>query len=89
MVSHLLCLLLQAYLVAIFVGVVLSWFPSEQGSLVDSIRRLVYTITEPVLGPIRRVLPPMGAGGMGFDFSPIIVILVMYFVLSLLGCPTL
>ena len=31
-------------------------------------------ITEPVLGPMRRAIPPIGMGGMGFDLSPIIVI---------------
>jgi YggT family protein len=36
------------------------------------IRDLVFRITEPVLGPVRRILPSTG----GFDFSPIIVLLV-------------
>jgi len=31
-------------------------------------------VTEPVLGPVRRAIPPIGMGGMGFDLSPIIVI---------------
>jgi uncharacterized protein YggT (Ycf19 family) len=38
-----------------------------------SVYSFLYLITEPVLGPIRRVLPPLGAGGMGLDLSPIIV----------------
>jgi YggT family protein len=33
----------------------------------------LYSITEPILGPIRRVIPPMGMGGMGLDLSPLIV----------------
>lgn len=36
------------------------------------IRDLVFRITEPVLAPVRRILPPMG----GFDLSPIIILLV-------------
>ena len=36
------------------------------------IRDLVFRITEPVLAPVRRILPAMG----GFDLSPIIVLLV-------------
>jgi len=39
--------------------------------------RLVYAITEPVLGPIRRVMPSVGFGGMGLDLSPIIVLLIL------------
>jgi YggT family protein len=37
--------------------------------------RVLYSLTEPVLGPIRRVLPPMRLGGMGLDLSPIIVLI--------------
>ena len=33
-------------------------------------------VTEPVLRPVRRILPPIRAGGMGIDLSIIIVILV-------------
>ena len=38
--------------------------------------KLVYDITEPILAPIRRVIPPMG----GFDFS----VLVVFVLLSML-----
>jgi YggT family protein len=36
----------------------------------ESIYSGLYTVTEPVLGPVRRALPPLG----GFDLSPIVVI---------------
>jgi YggT family protein len=36
----------------------------------------LYRVTEPVLAPIRRWIPPRG---MGIDISPIVVILVIYF----------
>lgn len=42
----------------------------------------LYAITEPVLGPIRRVLPPLGSGGMGLDLSPIIVLFGITILLS-------
>ena len=35
--------------------------------------RIVYQFTEPVLEPIRRILPPMG----GLDFSPLIALLLL------------
>ena len=34
-------------------------------------------ITEPVFRPVRSLLPPVRAGGMGFDLSPIIVFIVL------------
>ncbi len=70
-----LCRLLDAYLILLFGRIILSWFPIESGSAIASIFGFLYAVTEPVLGPIRRVIPPMGMGGMGFDFSPLIVIL--------------
>ncbi len=71
------CRLLQAYLIILFGRIILSWFPIESGSVMASVFGFLYAVTEPVLGPIRRVIPPMGMGGMGFDFSPLIVILVI------------
>ena len=69
--NDLLCQLLSIYLIAVFARIVLSWFPLSQGSPMAGIYSFLYTITEPVLGPIRRVMPSMG----GFDLSPIVVII--------------
>lgn len=71
--NSLLCQLLLAYLIIVFARIILSWFPIEPGSGLASVYGVLYSITEPVLGPIRRILPPVGMGGMGFDLSPIIV----------------
>ncbi len=73
MISTLICRLLQAYLIVMFARIILSWFPVEPGSGIASVYGFLYSITEPVLGPIRRVLPPVGMGGMGLDLSPIVV----------------
>ena len=78
---HLLSSLAEAYLVVIFIRVILSWFPISPGSAMASIYNVVYSVTEPVLGPIRRVMPGVGVGGMGLDFSPIIVLLLLQIIL--------
>jgi YggT family protein len=67
--------ILQAYVIVIFARVILSWFPITPGTAMASVARVLYALTEPVLGPIRRVLPPMRLGGMGLDLSPIIVLI--------------
>jgi YggT family protein len=74
-VSHPISALLQLYIVVIFVRVILSWFPISPDSPLAAVYRFVYALTEPVLGPIRRVMPGVGVGGMGLDLSPIIVLL--------------
>ena len=77
-VLRLLRMLLVLYLVLIIVGVILSWV--GQGFR-HPIVPLVYQLTEPVLAPIRRILPPLG----GFDLSPLIAIIVIQFLIILLG----
>ena len=51
----------------------LSWFDPGMRS---SVGRILVDITEPILGPLRRVLPSMG----GLDFSPIIAIIGLQFI---------
>ena len=70
----LVCALLNLYLILLFARIILSWFPVSPGGAMAQIFSFLYTVTEPVLGPVRRAIPPIGMGGMGFDLSPIIVI---------------
>ena len=79
--SHPISSLLQLYIVVILLRVVLSWFPIQPDSFFASVYRFVYVVTEPVLGPIRRVMPGVGFGGMGLDFSPIIVFFALQLIL--------
>ena len=83
---QILCFIINAYLIAIFGRIILSWFPVSPGGAMAQVFSLLYTITEPVLGPIRRAIPPSGMGGMGFDLSPIIVIIGTRILAGLLGC---
>ena len=70
----LVCKLFTLYLILLFARIILSWFPVSPGGAMAQIFSFLYTVTEPVLGPVRRAIPPIGMGGMGFDLSPIIVI---------------
>jgi len=66
--------LIDIYLLLLIGRILLSWFPISPESPLSSVFSFLYRITEPVLGPIRRLLPPLGMGGMALDLSPIIVI---------------
>lgn len=81
-----LCLLPTIYLIILFGRILLSWFPIAPGGAMASVFSVLYTLTEPVLGPIRRALPPLAMGGMGLDLSPIIVILLLQFFIAPLLC---
>lgn len=72
---------LQLLVYVIFVGVILSWLISfnvvnPNNQLVSTIWRLTGTVTEPLLRPIRNLLPPLG----GLDLSPLVLLLVIMFV---------
>ncbi|MFH1761942.1 MAG: YggT family protein [bacterium] len=68
--------LIAIYEIAIIIRVILSWVPIEPGNKFSAVIR---EITEPVLRPIRKVLPD----GMGFDLSPLIVLIGLHFIKSI------
>ena len=73
--------LLQLYVYILIAAAVLSWLiafnvVNTRNPFVNMVGTLLYQLTEPVLRPIRRVLPPMS----GLDLSPIVVILIIYFI---------
>lgn len=82
----LVCGLLLAYLLVLLIRVVMSWFPLDPDGLGGQVFGLTVTLTEPVLGPLRRALPMLRIGGMGLDLSPIVVFFGIQILLGLLGC---
>ena len=64
--------LLTLYWYVILARVLMSWFSPDP---YHPVVRAIYAVTEPILGPVRRILPPMG----GFDLSPIVIFLVLMY----------
>jgi YggT family protein len=62
--------IITIYLVVLFARVILSWIRLPYNPIVP----VIYKITEPVLGPIRRKLPMT----WGIDFSPMVVFLLLF-----------
>lgn len=58
--------------------VLMSWLPGLDRS--HPIARFLMDVTEPILAPIRKALPDMG----GFDFSPLIVFLIIQVLMQIL-----
>jgi YggT family protein len=76
---------LQLYVYVLIIAAVFSWLVvfnvvNPRNPAVTMIGQFLYAVTEPVLRPIRRLLPNMG----GIDISPIIVILVIFFIQSVI-----
>ena len=69
------CLLISIYLLAVFARILMSWFPITPGSALASVYSVLFSITEPVLGPLRRAIPPVRIGMAAIDLSAIIVLI--------------
>lgn len=69
---------IKFYTFAIIGRIVLSWFHNPNTA---AIAEVVNVVTEPLLGPARRWIPPIS----GFDLSPMIVILLLQVISILLG----
>jgi YggT family protein len=65
--------LLTVYLVILAGRALLSWFPLQPGTFLSSLSSLLIDLTEPVLRPVRRVIPPAGM----LDTSFIVVFFVL------------
>lgn len=72
----------------IFGRIVLSWVPLAHDSPVALVGRVLIVATEPLMGPLRRALPAVRFGNVGFDLSPVVLLIVMQVVIKgwLLNC---
>ncbi len=68
-----LCWLVSLYIVVIIVTMVMSWFPLTSDGLAYDIYRWGRRVTDPVMMPVRKVIPPFG----GIDITPFLVIVVL------------
>jgi YggT family protein len=75
------CALITVYIVVLFARAILSWFPMSQDSAIAPIYRILLDLTEPVLAPLRRVIPPAGM----FDLS-FLVLTIGLFILRGIVC---
>lgn len=79
-------IVLDLYVWLLIASAILSWLIAfnvinTRNAFVDTVWRAVNSITEPILRPIRRVIPPMG----GMDLSPIIVFIIIFFLQSFIA----
>ena len=78
-------IVLQLYVWLLIASAVLSWLiafnvVNTRNQVVATVGEFLWRITEPVLRPIRNIMPNLG----GIDISPVIVILVIFFLQSVI-----
>ncbi|MFK0385918.1 MULTISPECIES: YggT family protein [Rhizobium/Agrobacterium group] len=76
-------LALNLFVWVLIASAIFSWLYAfnvinSRNQFVNAIGSFLYNITEPVLRPIRRILPNLG----GIDISPVILLLIIFFIRS-------
>jgi len=69
------CAAITIYIVILLLRAVFSWFPPPSGGMA-TVYRILMDLTEPVLAPLRRVIPPVGMFDLSFT-----VLFVFLFIL--------
>ncbi len=80
-VLHLVAWILQAYVVLLIIWVLLTWIPMEPGGEAARLHRQAGLLFEPLLRPLRRMIPPVGGR---LDLSPLIAVIILEVVVAVL-----
>ena len=85
MIRHLIGWLLELFIIVLIVYSILSWYLAYARVSYDSpaykLNRVLSSICDPVLNPIRKIIPPARIGGVGLDLSVLILFLVIQVIL--------
>jgi YggT family protein len=76
------CVVRQVYYLILIVRIVLSWVPSVPEP-VRPIARAVHAVTDPLLIPLRGLIPSIRMGAMALDVSPILLFVAIVILQSL------
>ena len=82
-IVEVLCVVLFVYWILLLVRVIVSWaelfgFRRPYSGPLHTALGLLYAVTEPVLRPLRGLIPPIRAGGMGLDLSIILAFVILF-----------
>jgi YggT family protein len=72
-IGSLICGVMQLYVIALIARAIMSWFPVSPGSGLVPVMRALDTIIDPLLLPLRRIIPPAGM----FDLSFLVLLILV------------
>jgi YggT family protein len=86
-IGSLLSLVLLLFLIALVVRAMLDWTSvlASGGRSLARVRDISHRVTEPVIGPVRRVLPPVRAGDLQINLAFTVVFVVTVILRSLVS----
>ena len=70
-----------AYAYVVLARVILEWIPVSYDHPLARVRSVLRAVTDPVLIPLRSIIPPLRTGGgMALDLSPMILMFVLFLI---------
>lgn len=86
MVRTALCIALLLFQFAFLLRLVLTIFPLGEATPMLKVREVAFTVTEPVVNPIRQRVPPLTGAMSGFGIAELLVLVILW-ISMLLICP--
>jgi len=83
MVLDLICVALLLFQFVFLLRIVTSFFPIQYGSTLAAVRGLTITVTEPVLMPLRRRLPPLPGMMAAFGIAELVLLILLVVLLAI------
>ena len=71
------CSILVAYQLVILARIIMEYIPVSYDHPLARVRAGLRAVTEPLLAPLRAIIPAIRLGGVGLDLSPLILIVVI------------
>ena len=83
---EILCAAVTIYFFLLIARILISWFPINPDGGMAAVAGFLYLVTDPLLRPLRGVIPPLRIGAVALDMSVIIVIFAYQLLLIPLVC---
>ena len=80
--TEVICAILSIFQLVLLARAITSFFPVTPGTSFAQIVDVLYKVTEPVLAPLRRIIPPLGM----FDLSFLVLLIGLQVISGALGC---
>ncbi len=76
------CAIIKLYLLVMLARAITSFFPATPGTAFAQVVEVLFRLTEPILGQVRKVIPPLGM----FDLSFLVVLIGIQILSAAIGC---
>jgi YggT family protein len=71
------CILIQIFSIVLIARILLEWLQLPPDHPVTRFRAALRVVTDPVLRPLRKVIPPIRTGSVAIDLSPLVVFVAL------------